>query len=64
MTFDGYRQDAEAFGRLVVEIVTRRKPKIWRAVLTTPDEEARYVYWAARWAAHWAGRELARRHST
>ncbi len=53
---NGYKQDAEAWGRVVAEIVTGRKPKVWRGVFRSLDEELTYIAWAARWAFHWANK--------
>lgn len=51
-----YQLDAEAWGKQCVEIITRRKFKLWSQVFTSTDEESAYVAWAARWAFHWAAR--------
>lgn len=53
---NGYRSDAESWGRVIREILLYRKPKIWGAVLPTVQDEANYVAWAARWAFHWAAK--------
>lgn len=53
----GYRSDAEAFGRVIREILSRSKPRIWKHLPVGSPEESRYVHWAATWAAHWAIKE-------
>ncbi len=54
----GFRSDAEGCGRIVLEILLRRKPKVWRNVLLTVEDEADYVAWLSRWAFHWAAKHL------
>lgn len=52
----GFRQDAEGAGKVVIEIVARRRPKVWRDVFETLEDETAYVKWAATWAFHWAAK--------
>jgi hypothetical protein len=49
-----YRADAEACGKVVREILSNAKPKVW-AHLDDPDG---YVKWVATWGAHWAAAVL------
>ena len=56
MNRTGYRSDAEGCGRIAVEIILQRKPKTWRGVFASLEDEARYVAWVARWAFHWAAK--------
>ena len=53
-------KDAEACGKVAVEVITLRRPKVWRGVFQDIDEEAKYVGFLAQWAFHWA--ELALKH--
>lgn len=53
---DGFVSDAEACAKVAIEIITRRRPKIWRDVFKSADEEADYVRWVATWAFHWAAK--------
>jgi len=45
---------AQACGKLIIEILERKKPKIWNGLFRNLEDEASYIYWLARWAFHWA----------
>jgi hypothetical protein len=54
----GYASDARAWGRMVLELVQRSRPKIWRHVPVGSALEGELIAWAARWAFRFAARSL------
>ena len=48
---NGYVSDAEAAGKMAVEILSKRCPKTW---LHLGDSEPEFIGWLCRWAFHWA----------
>jgi hypothetical protein len=57
---NGFVSDAEGCGKVIVEILSRRKHKVWSRVLTSDAAEIAYLTWLATWTGHWG--RLALRH--